>query len=340
MQLMRFIGRVFMVCVALATLVIVAGVSWNYFAQKRILAQNPPPGRFYMVGGKSMHLSCTGTGSQTIVAEAGSGEDSLTWTLLQNSLSRTYRFCSYDRAGTGWSEPQHGVRDAQAISSQLHELLKTAHEQGPFVLLGHSLGGLYIRKYAQQYPGDVSALIFLDAATSGAYQGKAADALGLGQATLRQLTTFSFPVWAMEVSGYARLKHLCSDFPPALSSIQGLFKADQCLPSQDAEQRYEAAALPSDEQEISDLPGTLPVLVLSEDKSPILQTAEAFTTWNMLQDSLLRLYPESYRVIASNSDHFLQLDCPNFSADQIRTFLAATQDRSSVYGQTTTAPCR
>jgi pimeloyl-ACP methyl ester carboxylesterase len=123
------------------------------------------------------HLNCAGTGSWTIVAEAGSGEDSITWTLLQNSLSKTYRFCSYNRAGTGWSEPQPGVRDALAISSQLHELLKTAHEQGPFVLLGHSLGGPYIREYAEQYPSNISALIFLDAATPSAYEGKAADAL-------------------------------------------------------------------------------------------------------------------------------------------------------------------
>jgi pimeloyl-ACP methyl ester carboxylesterase len=340
MQLMRLIGKVFTVCVVMVALVIVTGVSWNFFALRRLRAQNPPPGRFYMVGGKSMHLNCAGTGTRTIVAEAGSGEDSLTWILLQNSLSRTYRFCSYDRAGTGWSEPQPGVRDAMAISSQLHELLKTAHEQGPFVLLGHSLGGLYIREYAQQYPSDISALIFLDAATPGAYEGKAADALGLGQSTLRQLTTFSFPVWAMEVSGYARLKHLCSDFPPILSSIQGLFKADQCIPSQDAEQRYEAAALPSDEREVSNLPGTLPVLVLSEDKSPVLQTPEAFTTWNMLQDSLLRLYPKSYRVIAANSDHFLQTDCPNFTSDQILAFLEPTQDGSVVYSKTTTGPCR
>jgi pimeloyl-ACP methyl ester carboxylesterase len=337
---MRLVGRAFMVCVVLATFVILIGVSWNFFALRRLRAQNPPPGRFYMVGGKSMHLSCAGTGSRTIVAEAGSGEDSLTWTFLQNSLSKTYRFCSYDRAGAGWSEPQPGVRDARAISSQLHDLLQTAHEQGPFVLLGHSLGGLYIREYAQQYPGDVSALIFLDAAPPGAYEGKAADALGLGQATLRQMTTFSLPVWAMEVSGYARLKHLCSDFPPALCSVQGLFKADQCIPSQDAEQRYEAVALPSDEREVSDLPRTIPVLVLSEDKSPGLQTAEAFATWNMLQNSLLRLSPESYRVIARNSDHFLQTDCPNFASDQILAFLKPKQNGDAVYGKTSVAVCR
>jgi pimeloyl-ACP methyl ester carboxylesterase len=206
-------------------------------------------------------------------------------------------------------------------------------------LLGHSLGGLYIREYAQKYPGDISALIFLDAATPDAYEGKAADALGLGHATMQQLTTFSFPVWAMEVSGYARLKHLCSDFPPALSSIQGLYKADQCIPSHDAEQRYEAVALPSDEREVSDLPGTIPMLVLSEERSPVLRTTEAFATWNMLQDSLLRLSPESYRVIAVNSDHFLQIDCPNFASNQILAFLKPTQGGSIAYGKTTTVPC-
>ena len=287
-----------------------------------------------------MHLNCAGMGQPTIVAEAGSGEDSLTWTLLQESLSNAYRFCSYDRAGAGWSERQPGKRDARTIASQLHDLLIAAHERGPFVLLGHSLGGLYIKEYAQLYPQQISALVFLDATTPGTYEGKAGDALGLGQTSLRQLTKFSFLDWAAEVTGYARLTHQCSDYPPPLSSVRALYQADQCIPSQDAEQRNEGIALPADEQEVTDDPVKAPVLVLSEDKSPVLRTTDALTTWNMLQNNLLKLSPESYRVIAINSDHFLQVNCPNFTADQIRTFLNPNRNKSVSYGKTTSAPCR
>ncbi|WP_161557154.1 alpha/beta fold hydrolase [Acidisarcina polymorpha] len=287
-----------------------------------------------------MHLNCSGTGRPTIVAEAGSGEDSLTWTLLQNSLSSSYRFCSYDRAGTGWSEPRPGPRDSEAIASQLHELLKTAHEKGPVVLLAHSLGGLYIKEYAQLYPDQVAALIFLDATTPATYQGRAADALGLGQATISQLTEFPLIGWAAEVSGYDRLMHQCSGFPSSLSSISALYQADQCIASQDREQREEAAALPADEREVTDAPVKVPVLVLSEDKSPILQTADAISTWDMLQNNLLKLSAESYRIKAVNSDHFLQLSCPNFTSDQIRVALTAYEKKSSLHGTTTSAPCR
>jgi pimeloyl-ACP methyl ester carboxylesterase len=324
----------------LAVVLLAAGTSWNAFEQRRLLKENPPPGSFYSVGGRRMHLNCVGTGRPTIVAEAGSGEDSLTWTLVQNSLSGTYRFCSYDRAGAGWSAPQAGARDAQAIAAQLNELLMTAHEQGPFVLLAHSLGGLYIKEFAQLYPQQVAALIFLDATTPETYQAKAADTLGLGEATMRQVTAFPYLSWAAEVSGYARMTHACADYPPPLSSVRALYEADQCIPSQDAEQRNEAVGLPADEREVTNAPADVPLLVLSEDKSPILQTAEAITTWNSIQDNLLKLSPESYRVIATNSDHFLQWDCPNFTADQIRIFLDRSRKTSASYGTTTSVPCR
>lgn len=92
------------------------GTIWNLIEQRRSLAENRPPGQFFMVNGRSMHLNCSGAGRPTIVAEAGSGEDSLTWTLLQTSLTDQLRFCSYDRGGTGWSEVQNAPRDADSVA--------------------------------------------------------------------------------------------------------------------------------------------------------------------------------------------------------------------------------
>ena len=336
---MRLFARVLVAFAVLVVVMLIVGTSWNTFEQRRLLKNNPPPGRFYSVGGKLMHLNCVGSGRPTIVAEAGSGEDSLTWTLLQKQLSSTYRFCSYDRAGAGWSVPQAGARDAQAIASQLHELLMTAHERGPFVLLAHSLGGLYIKEYAQLYPHEIAALILLDATTPETYQGKVADALGLGEAAIRQATAFPYLSWAAEVSGYARITHACADYPPQLSSVRALYEADQCIPSQDAEQRDEAASISADEREVTGAPVNVPLLVLSEDKSPVLQTTAAIATWNRIQKNLLGLSPESYRVIATNSDHFLQLDCPSFTADQIRIFLDPLEKKGALYGTATSAPC-
>jgi pimeloyl-ACP methyl ester carboxylesterase len=207
-------------------------------------------------------------------------------------------------------------------------------------LLGHSLGGLYIRNFQQRYPSETRALIFLDAVTPGAYEGTSGAALGLDETSVEERSGFRFLDWAREVTGYARLLHQCSDVPAPLATIHRLYEADQCIASQDAEQRKEGQAIKADLQELSSQPINIPVLVLSEDKSPTFQTKEAISQWNRLQAGLLNLSPQSYRVIASNSDHFLQIDCPDFVTEEIRHFLEFHGAYLRRYGTTTKSTCK
>ena len=324
----------------LTVLMVMIGKVWNSVVQKRLLEDNHPLGQFFVVNGRRMHLYCLGEGRPTVVAEAGSGEDSLTWTLLQKSLASQVRFCSYDRAGMGWSETQSNQRDANNIVQELHALLIAANERGPFVLLGHSLGGLYIREFQQKYPDETDALIFLDAVTPAAYTGQSGADLGLDEASVEQRSDFRFIDWAEEVTGYARLMNQCSDVPRPLASIRKLYETDQCIASQDAEQRMEGQAIKTDLQELSSQPIKIPVLILSEDKSPTFQTQEAVSSWNHVQAGLLNLSPQSYRVIATNSNHFLQFNCPEFVAEEIRNFLQLAGAYQKQYGATTTSNCK
>ena len=93
------------------------------------------------MGGHSLHINCVGQGSPTVVLDAGSGGFSAQWVRVQREVSGTMRVCSYDRAGMGWSEMGPEPRDAKQISSELHTLLKGANIEGPYVLVGHRLGG-------------------------------------------------------------------------------------------------------------------------------------------------------------------------------------------------------
>jgi len=323
-----------------AVLIVTTGTIWNLIEQRRLLLENRPPGQFFRVNGRSMHLNCSGTGRPTIVAEAGSGEDSLTWTLLQESLADQRRFCSYDRAGTGWSENQNTPRDADSIAQELHALLTAANEKGPFVLLGHSLGGLYIREFQQKYSSETTALIFIDSVAPDAYIGADGIELGLDEASVEKRSGFRFLDWVEEVTGYARLTHQCSDVPSPLMTIRKLYEADQCIASHDAEQRKEGQALKTDLKEFSPQPIESPVLILSEDKSPTFQTPQAIAAWNRVQKSILNLSPKGYRVIASRSDHFLQINCPTLVKYEIRRFLRIDKETSSRQsGTTTILPC-
>lgn len=123
-----------------------------------------PPGQVVKVDGHLMHIHCTGQGSPTIILEAGAYSYSTEWYWVQRQMSSTNRVCSYDRAGYGWSEPVAGSRDGVQLVHELHSLLQAANIPGPYVMAGHSLGGVTTPIYAAEYPNDVLGLILVDSA--------------------------------------------------------------------------------------------------------------------------------------------------------------------------------
>jgi pimeloyl-ACP methyl ester carboxylesterase len=122
----------------------------------------PPPGQLVDVGGYRLHINCTGSGSPTVVIDAGHAESSASWGWVQPEVARTTRVCTYDRAGMGWSEASPYPRTARQFAKELHTLLANANEPGPYVLVGHSLGGYSVRVYAHDYPDEVSGLVLID----------------------------------------------------------------------------------------------------------------------------------------------------------------------------------
>ena len=110
------------------------------------------PGRSYDVGGHRLHLACTGSGGPTVVLQSGLGEMSANWARIAPAVSRTTRVCAYDRAGQGWSEDAPRLQDGAEAAADLHTLLRRAGESGPYVLVGHSIGGDYAMTYAAPTP--------------------------------------------------------------------------------------------------------------------------------------------------------------------------------------------
>ena len=122
-----------------------------------------PPGEMVDVGTHSLHINCIGEGSPTVILEAASGGMSAHWVRVQNQLAQTTRVCAYDRAGLGWSERGPEPRDARQISSEMRTLLEGATgTEGPYVLVGHSYGGLYARNYAARYSEEVAGVVLVD----------------------------------------------------------------------------------------------------------------------------------------------------------------------------------
>jgi pimeloyl-ACP methyl ester carboxylesterase len=129
-----------------------------------------PPGRLVDVGGRNLHIYCTGGGSRTIVLEAGGGNAFHTWFAVQPLLAAEYRVCSYDRAGLGFSDARPGQRSIAGIVEDLHALLTRSGEKPPFLLVGHSLGGQFVWKYAEAHSDEVLGVVLADANYPGTAQ--------------------------------------------------------------------------------------------------------------------------------------------------------------------------
>lgn len=121
------------------------------------------------VAGHRMQLLVAGRGTPTIVLEAGSGGTSRTWRMLQPALASIARVVSYDRAGLGNSAPSERPRTARVIAEELHAALRAAQLPPPYLLVGHSAGGLYARVFAATYPTEVVGLVLVDPAPEDFY---------------------------------------------------------------------------------------------------------------------------------------------------------------------------
>lgn len=147
------------------------------------------PGRLVDVGDHRLHLVCAGTGGPTVVLEPGAGEMAANLGWITPDVARTTRVCAYDRAGRGWSDPADTTQDGARIASDLHTLLHRAGVPGPYVLAGHSFGGLYVLAFAARYPDEVAGMVLVDSTAPAVTTGPAVADSGLARRVSALLST-------------------------------------------------------------------------------------------------------------------------------------------------------
>jgi pimeloyl-ACP methyl ester carboxylesterase len=120
-------------------------------------------GRAVDVGGRSLNIDCAGSGSPAVILEAGGGGyGGYGWREVQAQVAKFTTVCWYDRAGEGWSDPAPGARNSATVIHDLHELLERAPVPAPYVLVGHSIGGEYVRVFTAEYPSEVVGVVLVD----------------------------------------------------------------------------------------------------------------------------------------------------------------------------------
>ncbi len=139
------------------------------FGQDTKPAPIPPLGKLVDAGGHQLHLRCAGEGSPTVILEAGGGDFSFVWALVEPNVARFTRVCSYDRAGYAWSEAGPKPRTMSQIVYEFRTGLANGGITGPYVFVGASFGGLIARIFAGAYPNEVSGVVFVDAAQESGF---------------------------------------------------------------------------------------------------------------------------------------------------------------------------
>jgi pimeloyl-ACP methyl ester carboxylesterase len=122
----------------------------------------PPPGKMIDVGGYKMHIYCMGKGSPTIILDSANMGTVSNWAWIQPEIAKVTHVCAYDRADLGWSDLSPRPNDTRQNADALHTLLDKAGVVGPYVLVGHSFGGLYVRMYADAYPSEVVGMVLIE----------------------------------------------------------------------------------------------------------------------------------------------------------------------------------
>jgi pimeloyl-ACP methyl ester carboxylesterase len=275
----------------------VVGASYQAIATARDAHAFPPPGQLVDVGGYKLHIHCLGEGSPTVILEAGQGGLSPDWVWIQPEVAKTTRVCAYDRAGVAWSEPGPKPRHARQIGLELKTLLENAQIPSPYLLVGHSYGGLYVRVFAAAYPDVVKGMVLLDAAHSDQWS-RDPD----GEAQYAQIRQFYQVAGLLTRLGLLRLLNyspISPDLPPVQGAAHKAFSdSTQLVDAATAE--FDATAETNRQVREAGLLGALPLFVLTATDHG---RPEIEVLGQELQHELTQLSTNSVQRIVEGATH-------------------------------------
>lgn len=301
----------------------------------------PPRGKLIDVGGYRLHLFAEGEGSTTVVMDAGLGHTAQIWSLVLPAVASFTRACAYDRAGYGWSDSGPQPRTSMQIVKELHTLLNNAGIPAPYVLVGHSFGGLNMYLYALEYPDEVAGLILVDALSK--------DILTDNPYELRwfiSVNRIKFRIQSLLTRlGLFRLYILIRGPYAAMTFVKSLPQAVQRpLLSTFMRRTFHAAALESSTlgesvREVNALskqkaspPLTIPLTVLAHGIPDMFagrmspeETQEGERRWRRLQTALADLSTQGKLVIAEKGGHKIHIDDPALVIETIREMVEGIQ---------------
>jgi pimeloyl-ACP methyl ester carboxylesterase len=325
--------------VALAAAFIAAGFLYQVVGSHRDRLRFASPGRWVEIGrGHRLYMLEKGSGGPTVLFEAGIAATNLNWCHVQETVARFTHTVSYDRGGLGWSGPSHTARTPANCASELHDLLERANIKPPYILVGHSFGGLVMRRYALSYPDDVAGVVLVDPMRCDEWPpmnpGRQSEidkvkklsgyAVPIARFGLARLAVTSLLCRSGRISGHLAgaggaagrhvLRRVTEEVGKMPKGVWPIVAAHWSRPGYYTGMRNHVRAVPDTVREMRDAEPIrdIPILLLTPGKSTPLSDEE-----------VLRIGDNVQQVIAPTSAHWIHLDQPELVIDSIREMVVA-----------------
>lgn len=300
------------------------------------------PQRLVDVGhGRRMNIYCLGSGSPTVILDAGMGDSTISWALVQPPLAARTRVCSYDRAGLGFSDGAAASGTADNIATDLHALLQAAEIAPPYVLVGHSAAGMYIRVFADRYPREVVGMVSVEGSHEDqSVRGWAIGAPGQQAKWDAWLDEYDGCVGAARrglVEGTPEYAKCVGDpdprFSQAINKVQARYASTPRWQAAAASERR-AIFYASAEQTRKTRRhfGDIPIIVLTHSPYPKAEDEtqqernQRTLLWEALHLEVAAMSTRGINVIVPGSGHYIQYDRPQVVIDAVEQAVAIARD--------------
>jgi pimeloyl-ACP methyl ester carboxylesterase len=275
------------------------------------------------IGGTRLHIYCAGEGSPPVIFESGMSDSGYTWaTILQQTAEKT-RTCLYDRPGLGWSDPNEQLFFTEDVAKNLNILLENAGITPPYILVGHSIGGVYIRSFYNQHPEKVVGMVFVDSTheNEATFYQKSEEEENSAYKTMLNLCELIASLGILRLTGVMGSLLEDSNLPPRVqrAAVSRLNRVSYC---QGVRREKESSDIDVSQTEPPDPLGDLPLIVISGAKAlnpvrnrfyigPVPPRQRKNTVvWQEIQKDLTDLSSNSKQVLAYRSGHYIHWDQP------------------------------
>ena len=329
---------ILLLVLAISAALIIAGTIYQALETMADRRRYPPPGRMIDIGGCRLHLIESGDGPP-VIFEAGISATCLNWTQVRGEVARFAAACTYDRAWLGWSDPARSARTTSTIVDELHALLAGAGISPPYILAGHSFGGMLVSAYAARYPDHMAGLVLVDPLSPSDWlnfspaharmlklgvklsrRGAALARIGVVRVSLALLLAGGrrVPQWIAKLSsgrGESTISRLVGEVSKMPPETWPAVRAHWCLAKSFQGMAAYLESLPASAREAETLgePAAIPITILSAANATPQQLSE--------RDALARRSPHGKHIIAAKSGHWIQLDEPELVVEAVRAMV-------------------